>query len=239
MAKPFQEQVNIQPQTISIGQPQLLMSLSEKLDNFAADRAQELAQKHIQEATIKGQQAGVAQQKAQQEARARGENASPLELKEETFIGGISKKAFNTAAREGYLKSLDNDVIESFTNLAVENAGNLQGYNTGAEALAKGFIQGVDPASRGAVELSIDSMISRQRPKIQAAQAQAIVDQGNNDQAINSEERSRLAQSSAFEGDAEGAGLNLALAIDSVNNRTDLSDAQKSEDIRDLQLQER
>ena len=203
MAKPFSETVNIQPQTISTGQPQALMSLSEKLDNFASGRAQVAAQKTIEQAKIQGQEAGVAQQKA----------GGPLELKEETFIGGIAKKSFNQAAREGYLKSLDNDVIESFTNLAAENSTDLQSYNTGAEALAKGFLQGVDPASRAAVELSIDSMISRQRPKIQAAQAQAVVDQANQDQAINASERSRLAQSSAFEGDVEQAGINMAAAI--------------------------
>ena len=229
MAKPFNEQVNIQPQTISTGQPQLLQSLSQKLDDFSSFAAQKVATKQIEAATIQGQQAGLEQQKS----------GGQLELKEETFIGGISKKAFNSAAREGYLKSLDNDVIESFSTLAADNAGNLQGYNIGAEALAKGFIEGVDPASRAAVKMSIDSMIARQRPKIQANQAQAVVDQGNNDQAINADERGRMAQSSAFEGDSENAGISLALAIDSVNNRTDLNDSQKAKATRNLQLGER
>jgi len=226
MAKPFSETVNIQPQTISTGQPQALMSLSEKLDNFASGRAQVAAQKTIEQAKIQGQEAGVAQQKA----------GGKLELKEETFIGGIAKKSFNQAAREGYLKSLDNDVIESFTNLAAENPTDLQSYNTGAEALAKGFLQGVDPASRAAVELSIDSMISRQRPKIQAAQAQAVVDQANQDQAINASERSRLAQSSAFDGDVEQAGINMAAAIDSIVNNTALDKEEKTKQIRSLQV---
>jgi hypothetical protein len=112
----------------------------------------------------------------------------------------------------------------------------LQAYNTGAEALAKGFMAGADPASRSAVELSIDTMISRQRPKIQAAQAKAIVDQGNQDQAINSAERLRLAEAAAFDGDAESALLDSTVAIDSINNRSDLSDVQKSEQIRDVNL---
>jgi hypothetical protein len=126
--------------------------------------------------------------------------------------------------------------MESFTNLAAENSQDLQSYNTGAEALAKGFMAGVDPASRPAVELSIDSMISRQRPKIQAAQAQAIVDQGNQDQAINTAQRGRLAEAAAFDGDAESALLDSTVAIDSINNRSDLSDVQKSEQIRDVNL---
>ena len=229
MAKPFQEQVNIQPQTVSTGQPQALMSLSEKLDSFASFNAQRLADKQIQEATIKGQEAGIAQQQA----------GGPLELKEETFIGGISKKAFNTAAREGYVKSLDNDNIEAITNLAAENSTNLAGFNDAVNAYAKGVMDNVDPASKSAVALSIDSMVSRYRPKIQAAQAQKVTNEANNEQAINATERSRLAQSSAFEGDTEQAGINLAAAIDSVNNRTDLSDSQKASAIRGLQLQER
>ena len=222
----FTETVNIQPQTFSTGQPELLMSLSDKLGAFAAQQTNKQAEKVIADATLQGQTAGIEQQQA----------GGALELKEEKFIGGVSAKAFNTAAREGYIKSLDNDVMESFTNLAAENSQDLQSYNTGAEALAKGFMAGVDPASRPAVELSIDSMISRQRPRIQAAQAQAIVDQGNQDQAINTAQRGRLAEAAAFDGDAESALLDSTVAIDSINNRSDLSDVQKSEQIRDVNL---
>lgn len=225
----FTETVNIQPQTFSTGQPELLMSLSDKLGAFAAQQTNKRAEKVIADATLQGQTAGIEQQQA----------GGALELKEEKFIGGVSAKAFNTAAREGYIKSLDNDVMESFTNLAAENSQDLQSYNTGAEALAKGFMAGVDPASRPAVELSIDSMISRQRPRIQAAQAQAIVDQGNQDQAVNATERSREAWSASFDGDMENAGTSLAVAIDSISNRSDLSDSQKATQIRDVQLEER
>jgi len=137
----FTETVNIQPQTFSTGQPELLMSLSDKLGAFAAQQTNKQAEKVIADATLQGQTAGIEQQQA----------GGALELKEEKFIGGVSAKAFNTAAREGYIKSLDNDVMESFTNLAAENSQDLQSYNTGAEALAKGFMAGIDPASRPAV----------------------------------------------------------------------------------------
>ena len=229
MAKPFQEQVNIQPQTVATGQPQALMSLSEKLDSFSSFAAGKVAEKQIQEATIQGQQAGLEQQQA----------GGPLELKEETFIGGISRKAFNTAAREGYIKSLDNDNIEQITTMAADNATNLAGFNDAVNAYAKGVLENVDPASKAAVALSIDSMVSRYRPKIQAAQAKQLTDEANAQQSINADERGRLSQASAFEGDTEQAGINLAAAIDSVNNRTDLSDSQKANAIRGLQLQER
>ena len=229
VAKPFQETVNIQPQTIATGQPQQLMTLSQKLDDFASFSAGKVAEKQIAQAQIQGQQAGIEQQQA----------GGKLELKEETFIGGISKKAFNTAAREGYLKSLDNDNIEQITGIAANNATNLAGFNDSVNSYAKSVLENVDPASRGAVELSIDSMVSRYRPKIQAAQAKQISDDANNQQAINADERGRLAQSSSFEGDQEQAGINLAIAIDSINTRTDLNDAQKSVAIREIQLEER
>ena len=226
MAKPFQEQVNIQPQTISTGQPQALMSLSEKLDQFSSFAAQKVADKQIQEAKIQGQQAGLEQQQA----------GGPLELKEETFIGGVSKKAFNTAAREGYIKSLDNDNIEQITTMAADNATNLAGFNDAVNAYAKGVMDNVDPASKAAVALSIDSMVSRYRPKIQAAQAKQVTDNANQEQAVNAEERSRLAQSSAFEGDIEQAGINLAAAIDSISQNSSLDKVAKAKAIRQVQL---
>ena len=226
MAKPFSETVNIQPQTVATGQPQALMSLSEKLDAFSSFTAQKVAEKQIQEATIKGQEAGIAQQQA----------GGPLELKEETFIGGISKKAFNQAAREGYLKSLDNDNIEQITQIAADNATNLAGFNDAVNGYAKGVLEGVDPASRAAVELSIDSMVSRYRPKIQAAQAKMVADEANSQQVINAEERSRLAGQSAYDGDAEQAAINMAAAIDSITNNTSLDTEEKAKQIRQLQV---
>jgi len=229
MAKPFSEVVNIQPATFSTGAAQFQTSLAQGLDAFAAQQAGAAAQKTIAESSAQGKAAGVEQQKA----------GGKLELKEETFIGGISQKAFNISAREGYLKSLDNDNIEQITNISNENAGNLAGFNDAVNAYSKGVMESVDPASRSAVALSIDSMVSRFRPKIQAAQAKAVVDQANQDQAINATERSRLAQSSSFEGDVEQAGINLAFSIDSINNRTDLDDEQKSIRIRNVQLEER
>lgn len=225
----FEETVNIQPQTISTGEPQQLLGLAGKLDQFASFTANIAAEQTIEKASIEGQAAGLAQQQA----------GVPLELKEETFIGGIGKKAFNTAAREGYLKSLDNDNIESITTIATENPKDLTAFNDAVNGYAKGVMDNVDPASKAAVALSIDSMVSRFRPRIQAAQAQQVVDDANNDQAINATERSRLAQASSFEGDTEQAGLNLAASIDSISNRTDLSDEQKSIAIRNVQLQER
>lgn len=223
----FQETVNIQPQTFStqVGSiaPQL-QSLSQRLDNFSSDLARQKGQEVMEKASIEGRQAGITAQKTGQE----------MPQKEETFIGGIRKKAFNKAAREGYIKSLDNDIIETFNGIASENPNNLQAYNDQSELAARNFLDNVDPASRSAVELSIDSMISRQRPKIQARQAQEIIDQNNQEQTINTDKRSRMAFSSAYEGDNEQAAINLAAAIDSINNRTDINSVKKTNLINDL-----
>lgn len=229
MAKPFKPQVNIQPQTFSTGAPQQLASLADKLDQFASQTARFVAEKQIEKATIEGQAAGLEQQQA----------GGPLELKEETFIGGIARKAFNTAAREGYLKSLDNDNISSISAIANDNATNLAGFNDAVNAYAKGVMDNVDPASKSAVALSIDSMVARFRPRIQSAQAKLVVDQGNQIQAVNATERGRLAQTSSFDGDVEQAGLNLAAQIDSISNRSDIDTEEKANQIRDAQREER
>jgi len=229
MAKPFKETVNIQPQTFSTGAAQNMMSLADKLNDFSSFTAQKVAEKQIQEATIKGQEAGITQQQA----------GTPMELKEETFIGGVSKRAYNTALREGYIKSLDNDNIAEIGRIASENSTNLIGFNEAVNTYAKGVMDNVDPSAKSSVALSIDSMVARYRPKIQSAQMKQAEKDANDAQATNTFERGRLAQSSAFEGDAENAAINLAAAIDSVSNRTDLSGEDKAKLINELQREER
>ena len=120
--------------------------------------------------------------------------------------------------------------------MAADNATNLAGFNDAVNAYAKGVMDNVDPASKAAVALSIDSMVSRYRPKIQAAQAKQVTDNANQEQAVNAEERSRLAQSSAFEGDIEQAGINLAAAIDSISQNSSLDKVAKAKAIRQVQL---
>ena len=83
MARPFREDVNIQPQGISTGQPQLLMSLSQKLDNFASQRAQIAAQRTVADATVKGKAAAQDLEPGQKPT-----------FKEPSFIGGIAKQAY-------------------------------------------------------------------------------------------------------------------------------------------------
>ena len=51
MAKPFQETVNIQPQTISTGQSQQLMTLSQKLDDFSSFASSVAAKRTIETAS--------------------------------------------------------------------------------------------------------------------------------------------------------------------------------------------
>ena len=141
------------------------------------------------------------------------------------------------AAREGYLKSLDNDNIQEITRMASENPTNLIGFNESVEAYSKSVMQNVDPASKGAVALSIDSMVARFRPRIQSAAAQKVIDEGNEEQLINARERTQLAVNSALDGDTEQSALNMAAAFDSISNRSDLGTAQKGEAIRKIQLE--
>jgi len=224
MAKPFSETVNIQPQTVATGQPQALMTLSQKLDDFSSFTAQKVAAKQVEEATIKGQQAGIAQQQA----------GGPLELKEETFIGGISKKAFNQAAREGYVKSLENDIRENVNSIALNNKDNLLGFNTEIDAFAKGVLEGADPSIRSAVELSIDSKISQARPQIEAQEAKKIERIANEENAAAADGARIDAIDAAYDGNGDAAAHAMAVATDSITQRTDIDQDRKQQMLRQL-----
>ena len=228
MAEIFRPIVNIQPQTISTGSARQLLDLAGKLDQFSNQAAEFSAKKQVAQATIEGAQAGIEQQQA----------GGPLELKKSLF-GGVGVTAFNEAARNGYLKSLDNDNIETITNIAGENETDLAGFNDAVESYSKGVMRGVDPASKAQVALSLDSMISRHRPKIQNAQAELVVKNANAASAVNATERGILAEKSAFDGDVEQAGLNLAAAINSINERTDIGPEKKALLTREVQKEER
>jgi len=126
MAKPFSETVNIQPQTVATGQPQALMSLSEKLDQFAGFTAQIAAEKTVEKASIAGQQAAA--------DLAPGEAPT---MKEETFIGGIAKKAYNSALRSSYVGTVSRDLTLNLNAIKDKNADNLPMFNEEANAAIK------------------------------------------------------------------------------------------------------
>ena len=224
MAKPFNEQVNIQPQTISTGQPQLLQSLSQKLDDFSSFAAQKVATKQIEAATIQGQQAGLEQQKS----------GGQLELKEETFIGGISKKAFNSAAREGYVKSLENDIREGINTISTDNADNLMGFNDAINAFAKTTLNNVDPSIRAQVELSIDAKVSNNRPRIAAAESKELERIANDENEAAADGSRMDAVDAAYEGNGEAAAHAMAIATDSITQRTDTDSKAKQDAIKQL-----
>lgn len=224
MAKPFKETVNIQPQTFSTGKPQLFMSLADKLDNFSAQTAQTAERKVIQQATIEGQQAGIQQQKS-------GEG---IQLKEETFIGGISKKAFNNAARESYVKSLENDIRENITKIGVDHPDDPVLFQEAIEAFSKSTIQGVDPAIKPQVELSIDAKVSQLKPRIISANVRKL-ERSANEENSSAEDSSRIdAVHAAYEGNNESAAFAMAVATDSISQRTDIGDDVKQKRIRRL-----
>ena len=224
MAKPFQETVNIQPQTISTGQSQLFQSLGDKLNDFSVQQSQVLAEKQIASAQLQGQQAGVAQQKA----------GGKLELKEETFIGGISKKAFNTAAREGYVKSLENDIRENLSQIALDNPDNPINYQIAVDAFSKKTVEGADPSIRAQLELSIDSKVSQSRPRVVAAKAREVERVANDENAVAADGARIDAVDAAYDGNGDAAGHAMAVATDSITQRTDIDQDTKQKLIRQL-----
>ena len=224
MAKPFSEVVNIQPQTVSTGAPQQLMDLAGKLDQFASFTAGKAAEKQIEAAQIQGSQAGVEQQQA----------GGPLELKKESFIGGISSKAFNTAAREGYVKSLENDVRENLSQIALDNPDDPIAYQLAVDAFSKKTIEGSDPSIRPQLELSIDSKISQARPRVIAAKAREVERVANDENAMAADGSRIDAVDAAYSGNGNAAAYAMAVATDSITQRTDIGGDTKQKLIRQL-----
>jgi hypothetical protein len=158
MAKPFAETVNIQPQTISTGRAELLTSLSSKLDAFSSQQAQVAAEHVTKEASIAGKQAAAELQPGQ----------SPV-FKEEGFVGGIAKSAYNTALRSSYVSSIDTELTMGLSALKTEHGADLINFNDSANSLIKGTINGVDPASRDMILQSAGNFMSSARLDVQKA----------------------------------------------------------------------
>ena len=190
MAKPFNEQVNIQPQTISTGQPQALMSLSQKLDDFSSFTANVAAKKTIEKASIAGAQAAGNLQQGQ-----------VPEFKQETFIGGIAKQAYNNALRSSYVATVDRDLTMSLSAIKDSNPANLTAFNTAAQAEIKGAIEGVDPATRDLILQSANNFMDSAQLSVQSANIKKNMEEADSSLLVTSEFYSAEASTFAFDGD--------------------------------------
>ena len=210
MAKPFQETVNIQPQTVSTGQPQLLMSLSEKLDNFSAGRAQVAAQKTIANATVKGKAAAQQLQPGQKP-----------EFKEQTFIGGIAKSAYNSALRSSYVASVDRDLSMGLNALKVEHSSDLVSFNEHAKALIAGTVKGIDPASREMVMGTADSFMDSAQIQVQKATIERQMDESDEALLLSGQFYGEEANVHAFNGDDLSSQEALVKTVTANNARVE------------------
>jgi len=191
MAKPFSETVNIQPQTVATGQPQALMTLSQKLDDFAGFTAQIAAEKTIEKATIAGQEA--AGQLAPGEAPT---------MKEETFIGGIAKKAYNNALRSSYVGTVSRDLTLNLNAIKDKNADNLTMFNEEANAAIKGAVEGADPATRQLILQDAANFMDSARIDVQTANIERNMEEADSEAVLTSEYFGGEADKYAFNGDA-------------------------------------
>ena len=191
MAKPFQEQVNIQPQTIATGQSQVLQSLSQKLDDFSSFTGQIAAEKTIERAAAQGQQAASQLQQGERP-----------EFKEETFVGGVAKKAYNQALRSSYVAGVDRDLNLRLNAIKDLNSDDLLAFNTAAEAEIKGAIEGVDPATRGLILQSANDFMDSARINVQSATIQKTFDEADEEQVLSSDYYGGEADKAAFSGDS-------------------------------------
>jgi len=191
MAKPFSETVNIQPQTISTGQPQALMSLSEKLDQFSGFTAKIAAEKTVAKATAAGQAAAS--------GLAPGEAPT---MKEETFIGGIAKKAYNNALRSSYVGTVSRDLTLNLNAIKDKNADNLTMFNEEANAAIKGAVEGADPATRQLILQDAANFMDSARIDVQTATINRNMKEADGEAIVTSEYFGGEADKYAFNGDA-------------------------------------
>ena len=190
MAKPFSEVVNIQPQTISTGQPQALMSLSQRLDDFSAQAAGVAAEHTIQKATVQGQ-----------EAAAQLQPGDKPEFKKQSFVGGIAKSAYNKALRSSYVAGVDTDLTMQLSALKTEHSTDLTTFNDSANAIIKGTIECVDPASRQMIMESASNFMDSARIDVQKATIEREMGEADDGLILSGEFYTDEADFHAFKGD--------------------------------------
>lgn len=210
MARPFREDVNIQPQGISTGQPQALMSLSQKLDNFAAQRAQIAAQRTIADATVKGKAAAQDLEPGQKPT-----------FKEPSFIGGIAKQAYNSALRSSYVASVDRDLTMGLNALKVKHASDLTAFNEEAKPLIAGTIKGIDPASRELVMNTADNFMASAQLQVQKATIERQMDESDEALQLSGEYYGEQASVYAFSGDDLSSQEQLVKGFNATQARVD------------------
>jgi len=199
MAKPFAETVNIQPQTISTGQAQFQMGLAEKLDSFASQTAQFVARKQVESATVEGQKAAQGLQPGQ-----------VPEFKEETFVGGIAKKAYNSALRSSYVAGVDRDLTLSLNALKVEHGSDLTAFNDAANAEIKGSVEAVDPATRDLILQSANDFMDSARIDVQKNTIEKNMAEADTELLTSGEFYSSNASTFAFNGDKLSSSESLS-----------------------------
>ncbi len=199
-------------------------SLTARLDQFAAQKAQEGAQKIAQESFSKGQAAFQ-------------EGAQP-EFKQERFFGKIPAKAYNEGLRAAYVASLDRDNREEISKIVAENPDDLSVFNDRVESYRSSMLNNVDPTARQVVQDSTDSLISSNRIKVQ-----------NNEIAKNHKENAQEVQNQietastdalgfARDGDNESAATSALAAfagVDAAIQAGFISDTEGAVQKRDIE----
>ncbi|MHA2046289.1 MAG: hypothetical protein ACW99G_15990 [Candidatus Thorarchaeota archaeon] len=129
---------------------------------------------------------------------------------------------------------MENDVREGINTISAENAGNLIGFNDAINAYAKNTLDNVDPSIRAQVELSIDAKVSNNRPRIAAAEAKEMERIANDENELAADGGRIDAVDAAYEGNGEAAAHAMAIATDSITQRTDIDSKAKKDAIRQL-----
>ena len=172
---------------------------------------------------------GEAKKQAEKRGRLEGARAGleaqgldePLILEEEGFIGSIETEAYNKSLQSAYLASLDNDNRTEIARIADENPNDTAAFDQLTSSYASAVLSNIDPSAAPAAQLTMNTLISTARQKIQSAELGKNVREADNLLILSAETSIRDAMRFANEGQLEAAGMSLSSAFTAITARVE------------------
>jgi len=185
-----------------------LAGLSESVSDLSFEIGAKKAKK---KGLTEGAQAGLEAQKS----------GSELPLKEGGFLGSIETDVYNEAVKNAYLASLDNDNRVEIARIAAENPDDLSAFDNLVSSYSNTVLANIDPEVQTAAELTMNTLISTARQRIQAQEISNNVTTADNLLILSAETSARDAMRFANEGELDAAGMSLTSAFSAITARVD------------------
>jgi len=164
MVKRYSREVGIGSQDLSTGAASGMLSLSDRLTQFARSTDQLTQAIGERRGSEQGSQVEL-------EKDEKGITKAPTKRKHSVadvlLTGGATTTAYNQAVSDGYYASLENDIRGKLGELENTNRDSLTKFNEEAESLKSGLLKGVDPVARGATQRFLEAQIGSAQLRVQ------------------------------------------------------------------------